>query len=87
MGLMTALLPLLGPTSYNGADSEQQPVQATPIAYTARDFLQAACNLLGPAAYLGIAAQLFLHSAASGTEAIHLAEVSHMLGLAKLFSI
>jgi hypothetical protein len=87
MGLMTALLPLLGATSYNGADSEQQPVQASPIAYAARDFLQAACNLLGPAAYLGIAAQLFLHSTASGTEAIHLAEVSHILGLAKLFSI
>lgn len=75
MGLLTALLPVLGLPSYNGSDDEQEPVAASPIASTARDCLQAVCNLLGPHAYLGIAAQHFLNSPPAGTEAICLAEV------------
>ena len=75
MRLLTSVLPLLGLPSYNGIEEEDQPVAASPIAYAAKDCLQAACNLLGPSAYLGAAAQLFLSSTATGKEAVHLAEV------------
>ena len=75
MGLLTAVLPLLGLPSYNGVEDEEQPVAASPIAYAAKDCLQAVCNLLGPRAYLGTAAQLLLNSSSTVREAIHLAEV------------
>ena len=74
-GLLTSVLPLLGLPSYNGIEDEEQPVAASPMAYAAKDCLQAVCNLLGPSAYLSTAAQLFLNSSSAGREAIHLAEV------------
>ena len=79
MGLLTHVLPLLGLPSYNGIEDEEQPVAASPIAYAAEGCLQAVCNLLGPSAYLGIAAQLLLSSSSTGTEAVHLAEVPDTL--------
>lgn len=75
MGLLSCMLPLLGLPPYNGIEDEEQPVTASPIAYIAEGCLQAVCNLLGPSTYIGIAAQLFLSSSSTGTEAIHLAEV------------
>ena len=78
MGLLTSVLPLLGLPSYNGVEDEKQTVAASPIAYAAKDCLQAVCNLLGPSAYLGTAAQLFLSSSATDKEAVHLAEVPYL---------
>ncbi len=76
LGMLTSVLPLLGLPSYNGIEEEAQPVAASPIAYAAKDCLQAICNLLGPSAYLGAAAQLLLSSSSTGNDAVHLAEVS-----------
>ena len=73
---LTSLLPLLGKPSYNGTDCEEDPVAATPLAASAKDCLQAVCNLLGPQAYIGIAAQLFLHGQGTGIDGVHLAEVT-----------
>ena len=74
--LLTSVLPLLKEHSYNGTDSEEDPVAASPLASSAKDCLQAVCNLLGPQAYIGIAAQLFLDCQSTGTEGVHLAEVT-----------
>ncbi|CAK0735276.1 hypothetical protein CVIRNUC_000554 [Coccomyxa viridis] len=71
---LTSLLPLLGKPSYNGADSKEDPVAASPLAASAKDCLQAVCNLLGPQAYIGIAAPLFLHSQSTGIDSVRLAE-------------
>ncbi len=73
---LTSLLPLLGKPSYNGADSKEDPVAASPLAASAKDCLQAVCNLLGPQAYIGIAAPLFLHSQSTGIDSVRLAEVT-----------
>ena len=73
---LTHLLPLLGKPSYNGTDSEEDPVAASPLASSAKDCLQAVCNLLGPHAYIGIAAHLFLDCQRLGTEGSRLAEVT-----------
>ena len=74
--LLASVLPLLGEPSYNGTDSGEDPVGASPLAAAAKDCLQAVCNLLGPHAYIGIAAQLFLGCQSTGTEGVHLAEVT-----------
>ena len=76
---LTSLLHLLGKPSYNGTDSEEDPVAASPLAASAKDCLQAVCNLLGPQAYIGIAAQLFLHGQGTGIDGVHLAEVLWLL--------
>ena len=75
MGLLTTVLPLLGLFSYNGREDVEQPVAASPIAPAAKDCLQAICNLLGPSAYIGAAAELLLSSPSAGKQAVHLAEV------------
>ena len=76
MEYLTRLIPLLGKPSYNGIDSEEDPGAASPLAASAKDCLQAVCNLLGPQAYIGIAAQLFLHGQSTGIDVVHLAEVT-----------
>ena len=75
-GLLTSVLPLLGEPSYTGTDSEEDPVAASPLASSAKDCLQAVCNLLGPHAYISIATQLFLDCQSTGADGIHLAEVT-----------
>ena len=73
---LTSLLPLLGKPCYTGTDSEEDPVAASPLAASAKDCLQAVCNLLCPHAYIGIATQLFLDGQSTGTAGVHLAEVT-----------